>query len=186
MRSIITGLLLAAVVAFGAAPAEAKTLRGTYGSLYRSVAKHHGKRAPGRNIVKYGVQTKHGTRRATSREVARSVRTFRRWLAPPPAPAAIYVAPRDVAVAPRSAPAAAAPAYSGGRYAIPASIVQCESRGNYHAYNPSSGAGGAYQIIPSTWRAYGGSGSPHTAPPAEQDRIARKVWAEQGRSAWSC
>ena len=27
----------------------------------------------------------------------------------------------------------------------------CESGGNYSAVNPSSGAGGAYQILPSTW-----------------------------------
>ena len=36
----------------------------------------------------------------------------------------------------------------------------CESGGNYGAVNPSSGAGGAYQILPSTWRLYGGKGSP--------------------------
>src|SRR5262249_7904139 len=38
-----------------------------------------------------------------------------------------------------------------GNYVIPAAIVQCESGGNYGAVNPSSGAGGAYQILPSTW-----------------------------------
>ena len=32
----------------------------------------------------------------------------------------------------------------------------CESGGDYSALNPSSGAGGAYQIIPSTWDLYGG------------------------------
>ncbi len=71
-------------------------------------------------------------------------------------------------------------------YSIPSSIVSCESQGNYSAVNPSSGAGGAYQILPSTWRAYGGTGLPQDASPAEQDRIASEIYARQGRSAWSC
>lgn len=82
--------------------------------------------------------------------------------------------------------AAGAPAFEGGPYAIPTYIVMCESGGNYSALNPSSGAGGAYQILPSTWRAYGGSGLPHQASKAEQDRIAGLIWADVGPSAWSC
>jgi peptidoglycan hydrolase CwlO-like protein len=74
----------------------------------------------------------------------------------------------------------------GGPYAIPTYIVMCESGGNYSALNPSSGAGGAYQIIPSTWEAYGGKGAPHEAPKAEQDRIAAEIWADSGGSAWVC
>ena len=77
-------------------------------------------------------------------------------------------------------------AYLGGPYSIPTYIVMCESGGNYGALNASSGAGGAYQIIPSTWRAYGGTGLPHQAPKAEQDRIAAAIWADVGASAWSC
>ncbi|MCE3265647.1 MAG: hypothetical protein K0S15_356 [Solirubrobacterales bacterium] len=77
-------------------------------------------------------------------------------------------------------------AYLGGPYAIPTYIVMCESGGNYRAYNSSSGAGGAYQIIPSTWRAYGGQGYAHQASRAEQDRIARLIWENDGPGAWSC
>ena len=62
----------------------------------------------------------------------------------------------------------------------------CESGGNFGAVNPSSGAGGAYQILPSTWRLYGGSGSPQDASPAEQSRIAAQIWADSGPSAWQC
>lgn len=79
-----------------------------------------------------------------------------------------------------------APLYAGGPYAIPTHIVMCESGGNYRALNPSSGAGGAYQILPSTWRAYGGQGLPHQASPAEQDRIAAMIWRDSGPSPWSC
>jgi septal ring factor EnvC (AmiA/AmiB activator) len=74
----------------------------------------------------------------------------------------------------------------GGPYAIPAYIVMCESGGNYGALNPSSGAGGAYQILPSTWQLYGGQGEPQEAPKAEQDRIAGEIWADSGPSAWVC
>ncbi|MFN2612552.1 MAG: transglycosylase family protein [Solirubrobacterales bacterium] len=76
--------------------------------------------------------------------------------------------------------------FGNGSWAIPEYIVMCESGGNYHALNPTSGAGGAYQILPSTWSAYGGQGLPHEAPPAEQDSIAAQIWADSGPSAWSC
>jgi septal ring factor EnvC (AmiA/AmiB activator) len=74
----------------------------------------------------------------------------------------------------------------GGPYSIPTYIVMCESGGNYGALNPSSGAGGAYQILPSTWELYGGQGEPQNAPKAEQDRIAGEIWADSGPSAWVC
>lgn len=74
----------------------------------------------------------------------------------------------------------------GGPYSIPTYIVMCESGGNYSAVNPSSGAGGAYQILPSTWELYGGQGEPQNAPKAEQDRIAGEIWADSGPSAWVC
>lgn len=74
----------------------------------------------------------------------------------------------------------------GGPYSIPTYIVMCESGGNYSAVNPSSGAGGAYQIMPATWAAYGGKGRPQDASKAEQDRIAALIWADSGPGAWSC
>jgi Transglycosylase-like domain len=73
-----------------------------------------------------------------------------------------------------------------GDWAIPEAIVICESGGNYGALNPGSGAGGAYQILPSTWQAYGGKGLPHQASPAEQDAIAAQIWADSGPGAWAC
>ncbi len=73
-----------------------------------------------------------------------------------------------------------------GDYAIPQAIVMCESGGNFNAVNPSSGAGGAYQILPSTWSLYGGSGSPQDASPQQQSQIAAQIWADSGPSAWEC
>jgi septal ring factor EnvC (AmiA/AmiB activator) len=74
----------------------------------------------------------------------------------------------------------------GGPYSIPTYIVMCESGGDYGALNPSSGAGGAYQILPSTWELYGGQGEPQNASKEEQDRIAAEIWADSGGSAWVC
>jgi hypothetical protein len=76
--------------------------------------------------------------------------------------------------------------WANGDWAIPEAIVMCESGGNYGALNPSSGAGGAYQILPSTWALYGGKGKPHEASPAEQDAIAAQIWADSGPGAWVC
>jgi DNA repair exonuclease SbcCD ATPase subunit len=73
-----------------------------------------------------------------------------------------------------------------GNWAIPQAIVMCESGGNFHAVNPSSGAGGAYQILPSTWRLYGGQGLPENASAAQQSQIAAQIWADSGPGAWAC
>src|SRR5579875_215646 len=103
-------------------------------------------------------------------------------------PSAASAPPASEALAPAPSYAnTGAPSYGGtGGYAIPASIVMCESGGNYAAVNPTTGAGGAYQSLPSTSAAYGGQGLPQDAPPAEQNRIAAEIYATQGPSAWTC
>jgi hypothetical protein len=96
----------------------------------------------------------------------------------------------DIQAAREAASAEAAEAevsrWLGGPFSIPAYIVMCESGGNYGAVNPSSGAGGAYQILPSTWDLYGGQGDPENATKAEQDQIAGEIWADSGPAAWVC
>jgi len=73
-------------------------------------------------------------------------------------------------------------------FAIPKEIVMCESGGNYGALNPSSGAGGAYQMLPETYKGLGGKyAAPQLAPKSEQDRLAAKLWADgKGRGNWEC
>jgi hypothetical protein len=98
---------------------------------------------------------------------------------PPPKPAA-----RVSKAQPR--PQAKASGGGGGGCAIPAYICQRESGGSYTAVNPSSGAGGKYQFMPSTWRALGGTGLPQHASPAEQDAMAAKLWnGGAGCAHWS-
>jgi hypothetical protein len=67
------------------------------------------------------------------------------------------------------------------------SIATCESGGNPGAVGGGGRYRGKYQFTIDTWRAYGGTGDPASAPEALQDAIAAKVLAAQGASAWpSC
>jgi hypothetical protein len=82
-----------------------------------------------------------------------------------------------------------APTTAYGPWAIPASIVECES--TYQNLPPNSaGASGYYQIIPSTWISYGGgqyASQAYLASKAEQDIIAAKIWdGGNGAGQWVC
>jgi hypothetical protein len=63
----------------------------------------------------------------------------------------------------------------------------CESHGENLPPN-GAGASGYYQIIPSTWASYGGSGSgAYLAPKSEQDAVAARIWAGgSGAGQWVC
>jgi muramidase (phage lysozyme) len=74
-------------------------------------------------------------------------------------------------------------------WAIPAEIVRCESNFTNEPPN-SAGAAGFYQILGSTWTAYGGSApadaSQHSR--AEQDTVARRIVRDspRGLGEWDC
>jgi resuscitation-promoting factor RpfC len=87
--------------------------------------------------------------------------------------------------APAEAPESSSASYSGAPGSFQACVVQAESGGNASAVNPSSGAGGLYQFLPSTWQALGFSGLPQDASVAEQNAAFQKEYAESGTSAWS-
>lgn len=59
----------------------------------------------------------------------------------------------------------------------------CESGNNYQR-NSGNGYYGAYQFDLSTWRSNGGSGMPHEASSAEQDRVAQKLQSLRGWGPW--
>src|SRR6202023_560908 len=75
------------------------------------------------------------------------------------------------------------PSYGpNGNWAIPYAIVLCESGGQNLPPN-SAGASGYYQIIPSTWAGYGGTGpAAYLAPKSEQDAVAARI-CDGGRGA---
>lgn len=74
-------------------------------------------------------------------------------------------------------PANAAPASTWDR------LAHCESSGNWAA-RTGNGFSGGLQFTPSTWRAYGGRGSAHTASRTQQIAVAERVLAGQGWRAW--
>lgn len=151
-----------------------------YQRAYWAVVRRFGRRAPGRNILRNGFDDHHG---ATDRQVVASLAILDRALAPPVVPVLALGTPASTQT-PVAAPVSAQ-AYTGTSGGLPACTWVPESGGNWNAYNPGSGAGGRYQIIPSTWAANGGTGSPQNASPAEQTRVAQNVIASQGIHAWS-
>ena len=64
-------------------------------------------------------------------------------------------------------------------------VIRRESSGNPRAVNPSSGAGGLYGFLPSTWHGLGFSGLPENASVAEQNYAFAKEYAQSGTSAWA-
>lgn len=62
-------------------------------------------------------------------------------------------------------------------------IAACESGGRWSA-NTGNGYSGGLQFSRSTWKAYGGKGSPHRASRSEQIRVAQRVLRAQGWKAW--
>ena len=74
-----------------------------------------------------------------------------------------------------------------GNWVIPGSIVNCESGGQNLPPN-SAGASGYYQIMPGTWKLFGGTGSSaYGATRAEQNQVASRIWAGgSGASNWVC
>lgn len=184
-RRITVALLACACVVAGAPNAEAKSLTAKYRDLRVEVVKKHGERAPGRNIVRDGVRTKHGPRPAKNVDIAESIDTFRRWLAPPPPPPAL---PAPAASSISQAPTASlqSGATSGGACgAIPGYIVGRESGGDPNAVNPSSGAFGCYQLMPEHFVG-GGACADLGRDQAGQDECATRLWdGGAGSSNWA-
>ncbi|MHB1569353.1 MAG: transglycosylase family protein [Solirubrobacteraceae bacterium] len=87
----------------------------------------------------------------------------------------------------QSSPTYYGPSGGPGGWAIPYAIVLCESGGQNLPPN-SAGASGYYQIIPSTWSLFGGTGpAAYLAPKAEQDAVAARIWrGGAGASNWVC
>jgi septal ring factor EnvC (AmiA/AmiB activator) len=85
-------------------------------------------------------------------------------------------------------PTPVGPTYGpSGGWAIPYAIVLCESGGQNLTPN-SAGASGYYQIMPATWKLFGGTGpAAYLASKSEQDAVASRIWnGGAGASNWVC
>jgi hypothetical protein len=108
---------------------------------------------------------------------------------PPPDPAqapAQLAASSQTPAAADPAPAASGPATGSvtAASAYEACVITRESGGNPAAVNSSSGAGGLYGFLPSTWASLGYPGLPEDAPVSEQQQAFATLYAQAGRSPW--
>jgi hypothetical protein len=104
-------------------------------------------------------------------------------VAAPAAPAASTGTSTSTSTATSAAPVQSA-SYSGSG-GFQSCVIQRESGGNAGAVNASSGAGGLYGFLPSTWASLGHSGLPENASVAEQNQAFAQEYAQSGGSAWS-
>ena len=172
--SVIAASALFAPAAVDAAKRDQPTICERAYEVRQQVIKKHGKRAPGRNICRHGVQSKFNTdwdKPASVRQKAKYLRALR---------AMNTSLPMMYAGSPRVAPAGTATPRAGGHLAA---IRACESGGNY-ATNTGNGFYGAYQFDMQTWASVGGSGNPAAASPAEQDKRAAMLYARRGAAPW--
>ncbi|HEX9356320.1 MAG TPA: transglycosylase family protein [Streptosporangiaceae bacterium] len=106
---------------------------------------------------------------------------------PAPAPVAVPVAapaaPSGTGTS--AAPVQATASYAGAPGSFQSCVIQRESGGNASAVNASSGAGGLYGFLPSTWQSLGFSGLPENASVSEQNAAFAKEYAQSGGAAWS-
>lgn len=182
MSRYIGRLVLAASLSLALVPSTASahmTLKDNYSAHYHAVKQKFGKRAPGRNIRKWGiVRTDGSTRPASNHELARSLRQLKRILRPAPRFLARTATPP--AQAPAGVQTAGAHAPAGG---VLDRIAQCESGGN-PSTNTGNGFYGKYQFDQQTWQSVGGSGLPSNASEGEQDRRAADLLAQRGTAPW--
>jgi septal ring factor EnvC (AmiA/AmiB activator) len=125
--------------------------------------------------------------KAKGAQLTQAIATIQRQEAAAEAAAqAVTVSAPSSASTPGSSGSATQVSSSGG-WAIPYAVVLCESGGQNLPPN-GAGASGYYQIIPSTWRAEGGSGpAAYLAPKSEQDAVAARLWnGGAGASNWTC
>jgi hypothetical protein len=139
--------------------------------LRAEVVRALGSRSPGRDIVRRGILDHGKTRRPTHAELVSYQDALARMLAS-----------KDAGYSSSDSSTSSASTAAAG--SLPTCTWQPESGGDWSAVNPSSGAGGRYQIMPSTWAAYGGTGLPQDASPAEQTAVAERIMQSQGLSAW--
>jgi hypothetical protein len=176
MRKLIITAMAASAAMVLPAPASADAKSPSVCSkaynVRVAVVKKFGKRAPGRNICRYGVKHSNGkVRPAKYSQKKRYLFALRRLNTN---------LPMMYAGSPKVAPAATATPRAGGHLAA---IRACESGGNYST-NTGNGFYGAYQFDMSTWASVGGTGNPANASPAEQDKRAAILYSRRGAQPW--
>lgn len=159
------------VIALVPAPAFANgTLTPKAKHLRVQVIKTHGKRAPGRDIIRYGLRN---GKKPSNHQKAKYIRQLRSILNPPPSRAVVLIPPTRL------------PAGVASVGLLPSCAD--ESAGNYStgpANTNPSGATGRWQEMP-MHRQPGGLCYGLDLSPSGQDRCASIIYAHQGAGAWT-
>jgi hypothetical protein len=178
MRILVPAIIALSIPVTVPSAAEAdrsdchRKLERTYSKHYRQVAHRLGRRAPGRNIRKYGVRFRHTTFDAVCSELRRSDRQLRRLLTSPPYSYSKAVPPPQPPAGVKSDQTVAS--LAGGGSSNPMVNPNCESGGN-PTTNTGNGYYGKYQFDLPTWQRFGGTGLPSDAPEWVQDQVAARV-----------
>jgi hypothetical protein len=154
----------------------------------KAVIKKYGKRAPGRDVCRYGVR---GGSAPTAQQLSGYLQTLKRQIAPPP-PVVVATSPAAVSSATVYSQTTSTQSYASassvGAYSGSLPACASESGTNYSTgstnTNPKSGATGRYQEVPEHRRP-GGLCYGMSLSPQGQDECARVIYSHQGRSAWT-
>jgi hypothetical protein len=165
--------IVATIAASGTAAAQPRGAFEPEGfeSKYEKVRLHYadafGRKAAGRNILRYGVVADDGdVRAATEAEVKRSTERMKAAFAEPE---------------PTESASTQTSSYSGA--VASSSTAQCESGGDYTT-NTGNGYYGAYQFDQGTWDAYAPEGYAGTNPAAAPPEVQDAAYAAVPYDAW--
>lgn len=176
---IVIGLMLLS------APSAAQQFNGSAMLNFASTSANH-ERAAQASFVKH--RDRMIARVYAARAEARQDRRQRREARQDAAQAAAYAA-QQAAATPSPQPSPVGNVSTVGMSAFEACVINNESGGNPGAVNPSSGAGGLFQFLPSTWASLGYAaaypGGAQTAPVSVQYQAFFKLYAEAGTAPWS-
>lgn len=178
VRKILVASATCAVAAVPASASAAQQDRTTCEKAYSArqvVVKKLGKRAPGRNICRFGMQSRFNRGWSTPASFAEKASYLNKLRD------LVYASPYLVAGDPRRPPAGTATPRAGG---LLDRIAACESGGSYTAVDPTGKYRGRYQMDAQTWASVGGTGDPAAASPAEQDRRASLLLEQRGTAPW--
>lgn len=148
----------------------------TYNHLYQEVVTKDGIRAPGRDIVKYGLTS---TKLASDSDIVKSIEIMERMVHPD-----VTVETETITATPTVVPS------TSDLTSLEACIIQHESGGNPEAVSPSGTFEGLGQWEESTWIADGGAqyaSTPLGASYSEQEQVLANEGVEgqeQQQAQW--
>jgi hypothetical protein len=185
---MLAALVCAATTALASADAFADPVEAT--AAQTEVVLKRGDRGPAVETLQRALGV--GADGVFGRITARAVRAFQRshgltvdGVVGPQTRAALGLRPFSARAVTRRKADPPPPAESNVKVpAVLIRIAECESGGDPTAISPGGTYRGKYQFHRDTWAGLGGEGDPAKAAEAEQDRLALKLYKQQGTAPW--